>query len=132
MVLLHPVMLPTLFLILCAGWAVTGPLGLSSRTRLILAGLIALYPAVRRLVDAVTPVRVRGMVLNVRWVGRRLLTDQWAPRAVVVDDGDGGRLTEWLVRDRSLRVSVGDLVHGKGLRWYRRLDLRDRPGRSDT
>src|SRR5439155_641237 len=80
------------------------------------------YLLVRRLVDKVRPVRVVGMVLHVRYVGQRFFSSIGAaPRALVIDDGTGDRLTEWLLLNDSTRLHPGDLVRGRAGRWYRRL-----------
>src|SRR5256714_10301142 len=83
---------------------------------------VAGYLVVRRLVDEVRPVRVVGVVLHVRYVGQRFFSSIGAaPRALVIDDGTGDRLTEWLLVNDSSRLHPGDLVQGRAGRWYRRL-----------
>jgi hypothetical protein len=83
---------------------------------------VAGYLIARRLIDAARPVRVTGVVLHVRYVGQRFFSSIGAdPQAVVIDDGTGDRLTEWLLINDDTRLHPGDLVRGRAGRWYRRL-----------
>jgi hypothetical protein len=122
--MLHPVFLVNELVVLlvvgCGPFATI--FGLAHR--LVVSCLAVLLPlaymAVRRLVDAVRPARVTGMVLQVRYVARWLRPMGQDPRALVIDEGRGDRLSEWLLYDRTV-VLPGDVVQATAGRWHRRL-----------
>jgi hypothetical protein len=125
MVMIHPATLaPELVVLLFCGCgpvvAVLGP-----TTKLVVVCLTGLLPisylVIRRLIDAAHPARVIGVVLHVRYLGRQFFASDLSPRALVIDAGSGDRLTEWLLYDRDIEVSPGDLVQGTGRLWHRRL-----------